>query len=116
MNKLINSNNLDYLIHFCIGGLLFIIIKYCSNNHLTKITALIPTIPILGIYGLFMCIKNKENLNTYLLNISNYILIALGFYILILIINKFIKKIFISLIISLIIWFIVVYYFVLHNF
>jgi predicted nucleic acid-binding protein len=64
-----------------------------------------PTIPVLGIYGLLLSIKNKNNLNEYLSNITNFILITLGFYILIFLINK----IFISLLISLIIWLIFIY-------
>jgi uncharacterized membrane protein (GlpM family) len=106
-----NSTKIDFLIHFIIGGLIVGIINYCSKNFKTKFVALIPAVPAFGIYGLFLTVKDKKDLNEYLLNISNFILITLGFYMLIFVINKFIKRIFISLIISLLIWFLVVYKF-----
>lgn len=106
-----NNTKIDFLIHFIIGGLIVAIINYCSKHFKTKFVALIPAIPALGIYGLFLTVNDKKDLNDYLLNISNFILISLGFYMLIFIINKFIKRIFISLVISLLIWFLVVYKF-----
>ena len=103
------NNNIDFIIHFIIGGLLFGGINYFSKYKKNKLLALMPTIPVLGIYGLLLTIKNKNSLNEYLSNITNFILIALGFYILIFLINKILNKIFISLLISLIIWLIFIY-------
>ena len=49
-----NNTKIDFLIHFIIGGLIVAIINYCSKNFKTKLVALIPAVPALGIYGLFL--------------------------------------------------------------
>tara|TARA_B100000614_G_scaffold176786_1_gene157849 strand:- start:754 stop:1068 length:315 start_codon:yes stop_codon:yes gene_type:complete len=99
----------DYVVHFLIGGFLFLFIYYYSKNNKTKLAALIPAIPILGIYGLILNIQNKNKINIYLKSIIKFILLALLFYTSIFFIYKFINRIFISVITSLIIWLYLVY-------
>lgn len=99
----------DYVVHFLIGGFLFLFIHYYSKNNKTKLAALIPAIPILGIYGLILNIQNKNKTNIYLKSIIKFILLALLFYTSIFFIYKFINRIFISAITSLIIWLYLVY-------
>jgi len=105
MNKL---EIYDFIIHFIIGGLIVGVINFLSKYGKTKYVALIPAIPAMGIYGLLLTFKNNEDMNEYLLRISNFVLLSLLFYVGIFAINKIIKKIFISLAISLIFWFILV--------
>tara|TARA_B100001142_G_C14037204_1_gene540608 strand:+ start:242 stop:577 length:336 start_codon:yes stop_codon:yes gene_type:complete len=105
MNKV---DTFDFIIHFIIGGLIIGGINFLSKYGKTKYVALIPAIPALGIYGLLLTFKNKKDMNEYLLSISNFILLSLVFYMTIFVINKIIKKIFISLAISLILWFIMI--------
>ena len=70
----------DYVVHFLIGGFLFLFIHYYSKNNKTKLAAFIPAIPILGIYGLILNIQNKNKINIYLKSIIKFILLALLFY------------------------------------
>lgn len=97
--------NFDYFVHFLIGGFLFLFIHYFSKKNNTKLAALIPTIPILGIYGIILNSQNKNKINIYLKSIIKFVLLALLFYILIFCIYKFINIISISAIISFFIWF-----------
>ena len=109
MDFFFNIKDYEFLIHFCIGGILATICFYCSKNNKTKLLAILPAMPTLGIYALLLTIKDNNDYNMYLITISKSILLAFVFYILILLIDKVIKKILVSLLISLIIWFFLTY-------
>tara|TARA_B100000902_G_scaffold361776_1_gene379508 strand:+ start:2787 stop:3140 length:354 start_codon:yes stop_codon:yes gene_type:complete len=104
-----NLDKLEFICYFIIGGFIIAIMNYFSKYNKTKYLALLPALPIVGIYGLLLILKNKKNYNEYLINISSFVFTCLLFYILIFIINKIIMNIYLSLIISLFIWFCLVY-------
>lgn len=102
--------NYEIILHIFLGGLLFGIAHYLSKNKKDKLVALIPSIPILGIYGLLLTIKNKNNLKIYLSSILYFVFIGFVFYSLILIIYKFSNNILLSLSISIIVWITLIYF------
>lgn len=102
--------NYEIILHIFLGGLLFGIAHYLSKNKKDKLVALIPSIPILGIYGLLLTIKNKNNLKIYLSSILYFVLIGFIFYSLIFIIYKFSNNILLSLSISIIVWITLIYF------
>ena len=84
-----------------------------SLNNKYKICSLIPTIPILGITGLFFIINNNGNINSYINKHMQFLLCTLTIYLILLTIYYFTKKIFLSIFLSiflaLLIWFGIIY-------
>ena len=67
------EKNYDKIVNLNHKSLIFYIekaIERYSNyeNFKTKFVALIPAVPALGIYGLFLTVNDKKDLNEYLLN------------------------------------------------
>ena len=109
MNNSLCIKIIEYLIYFLIGGFVAIICLYLSKNKKIKLLALLPGIPIVGIYGLLLTLKHKNDVNLFLQSLSKSVGLAFIFYTSILLINKVIKKILVSLFISLTMWFFLVY-------
>ena len=94
-----------YLFHAFIGAILFTFIYHLSLIKNYKISAFIPTIPVLGLFGLFLVIINKENTTFYIKNHIKFLLITAILYISILFFNCLLNYSFtLSLIISILIW------------
>ncbi len=100
----------QYIIYSIIGAIIFPLMHYFSLNKKYKICALLPAIPLVGLTGLFFIIKNKGNINNYVLNHSRFLFTTLIMYIILTIVYYFTKKIYLSIFISFIIWFFLIIY------
>ena len=111
-----NYNKIEYLFYFILGGILFSSIHYFSSIKNNKICALLPTIPVVGIYTMLLIKYNNKTeqsnvlCSKFLYNISRFIIYTLIFYILMLIILNYINHFFLSLIISLLLWTTLLYF------
>tara|TARA_B100000035_G_C20717476_1_gene429779 strand:+ start:215 stop:553 length:339 start_codon:yes stop_codon:yes gene_type:complete len=94
-----------YLIHAIAGALLLPILYYYSLKKNSIMCALIPTIPILGLYGLICTIDDNGNIEKYLKNIIIFGLMFVVLFLLMYFFYSYTNNIYISSIISLIIWF-----------
>ncbi len=103
-------NYIQYILYSLIGAILFPLMYHFSLNNKYKICTLIPTIPILGLTGLFFIINKKGNINGYINKHVQFLLCTLTMYLILLTIYYFTKKIFLSIFLALIIWFIIVYF------
>ena len=101
--------NLYYVLYSLIGAILFPLMYHFSLNNKYKICSLIPTIPILGITGLFFIINNNGNINSYINKHMQFLLCTLTMYLILLTIYYFTKKIFLSIFLALLIWFGIIY-------
>ena len=52
-----------YILNFIIGGILLCFIHYFSQRKESKICALIPALPVLGLIGLFYISNNGKSRN-----------------------------------------------------
>ena len=94
-----------YLFHAFIGAILFTLIYHVSLMKNYKISAFIPTIPVLGLFGLFLVVLNKDNHIFYIKNHIKFLLITSILYLSILFFNYFLNfSLNISLFFSIIIW------------
>ena len=96
-----------YLLHALAGALLLPILYYYSLKKNSLMCALIPTIPVLGLYGLYCTMDNNGNIDKYLKNIILFGVMYVGFFLLIHFLYNYTNDIFVSSIISLIVWFII---------
>lgn len=65
---------LQYLIYCIIGAILFSVSCYCSQHNNPIISALIPALPVLGFFGLFLLEKSRNNVLDYLANLMVFCL------------------------------------------
>ena len=109
--KITLPNNLpNYLFHGTIGAVLFMLTYHFSINKYSTITALLPAVPLAGLYGLYLIYSENGNVTNYLTKISLFIMTALIFYIAMLIIYKKTKNILLALIFGAFIWIISCYF------
>jgi len=94
-----------YIMHAIAGALLLPILYYYSLKKNSLMCALIPTIPILGLYGLYCVQENNGNIEKYLKNIIIFGSMYAGFFLLISYLYKATNNIVTSSCISLIVWF-----------
>lgn len=95
-----------YLFYAFIGAILFTLIYHVSLLKDYKISAFVPTIPILGLFGLILVILNNDNHTIYVKNHIKFLLITAILYITILIFNFYLNfSLYLSILIALIIWF-----------
>ena len=101
------NNYLIYIYYALIGAILFPLLYYLSLQKKYKFCALIPTIPVLGLFGLFMIsINNKSNIKDYIKNHIIFIITTIIFYLVVLSFYN-IFSIYISLFIGLLVWLII---------
>jgi len=98
--------NYQYIIYGIFGAILFPLIYHLSLKQNTKLCALLPALPVLGITGLILTNINenkKKNILTknYLENIIIFILLSLIIYIIIYVFYGITNNIVISILISL---------------
>jgi len=93
-----------YLFNGIVGAILFIILYHFSKKNEYKICSLIPSIPILGLFGLYALNMHNGNKKEYIRSHAVFLLITTFFYftMLFLLNNNF--SFYISLIIGLILW------------
>jgi len=103
-----------YLLHSIVGAILLPILYYYSLKKNSLICALIPTIPILGLYGLYCTIDNNGNINKYLKNITIFGLLYALFFLLIIFLYNNTKDIVSSAIISLVLWIIITMMYIVY--
>ena len=102
-----------YLIHAIAGAMLLPILYYYSLKKNSLICALIPTIPILGLYGLYCVQDNNGNIDKYLKNITIFGVMYAGFFLLISFLYKSMNDIVMAACISLIIWFLLAIFYII---
>lgn len=99
---------LDYFIYSIVGALILPLLYYYSKHGKYKICALIPALPIVGLLGLCFIIFHKGDINGYIINHTKFLLFTIFFYLCLLILYYFTKKIFLSILLALIIWIIII--------
>ena len=100
----------DYLFHGILGAILFILTYHFSVNKYSTLTALLPAVPLAGIYGLYLIYSENGNIKNYLTKISLFIMTALIFYIAILIVYIKSKNLLLALILGALIWLVSCYF------
>ena len=99
-----------YLFHTFIGAILFTLIYHISLLKDYKISAFVPTIPILGLFGLILIILNKDNHIIYVKNHIKFLLITAFLYTTILFFNYYLNySLYLSILLAIIIWLIIHY-------
>ena len=94
----------DYLFHGIIGAILFMLTYHFSVNKYSTLTALVPAVPLAGMYGLYLINSKNGNVINYLTKISLFIMTALIFYVAILIVYIKSKNLLLALILGSLIW------------
>lgn len=108
------SKTKGYAIHGIAGALLLPVLYYYSLQKNSLMCALIPTIPILGIYGLYCTIDNKGNLDKYLKNIIIFGIMYVGFFSLMYYIYDITNNILLASAISMIVWTLITLLYVIY--
>jgi len=103
-----------YLIHAIAGALLLPILYYYSLKKNSLMCALIPTIPVLGLYGLYCTVDNNGNIDKYLKNITIFGVLYALFFLLIIFLYNNTKDIVSSAIISLVLWIIITMMYIVY--
>ena len=105
-----NYSKTEYIVYFILGGIVFSSIHYFSSIKNNKMCALIPTIPVVGIYSMLLIKYNNKNEDTNILcskllyNICHFVINTFLFYFLMLILLNYSNNFALSLIVSLIIY------------
>ena len=94
----------DYLFHGIIGAILFMLTYHFSVNKYSTLTALVPAVPLAGMYGLYLINSKNGNVINYLTKISLFIMTALIVYVAILIVYIKSKNLLLALILGSLIW------------
>lgn len=106
----------QYIFYGIFGAIVFPLMYYLSLKQNSKLCAIIPAFPLLGITGLILTNVNANNNNKrvltkyYLKNIIIFISLALSIYIIIYLVYEIINNIVTSIIIGLLIGFIIICY------
>lgn len=100
----------DYLFHGMLGAILFMLTYHFSVNKYSTLTALLPAVPLAGMYGLYLIYSENGNVKNYLTKISLFIMTALIFYIAILIVYIKSKNLLLALILGALIWLVSCYF------
>ncbi len=101
---------LQYLIYCIVGAILFTVSYYCSQHSNHIISALIPALPILGFFGLFLLEKNRSNVLEYLGNLMVFCLFYMLLFGIMYVLYEKTNNLLLSFIVALMFWaFLVVY-------
>lgn len=101
--------DINYIIYSVFGALVLPLQYYFSKNKQYKLCALLPTIPILGLTGLFMLIFYNGNINKYIKNHIAFLMCTISLYISLIFIYYLTNNIVVSLVLAMIIWSCIVY-------
>jgi uncharacterized membrane protein (GlpM family) len=102
-------NDINYVIYSIFGAIVLPLQYYFSKNKQYKLCALIPTIPILGLTGLFILIFYSGNVNKYIKNHIAFLMSTISLYISLIFIYYLTNNIYVSLVLAILIWFCIVY-------
>ena len=94
----------EYFIYSLLGALLFMLIYHFSLYENKIICALIPALPILGIFGLFLISEKKKDVLQYLTNIIVFFILYLFLFSLMYLLYLHTSNLPISIGISLTVW------------
>ena len=98
------KNKTGFILHAITGSILLPILYYYSLKKNSMICALIPTIPLLGLYGMYCINENNGNIQKYLIDIIVFGFFYMLFFILTLLIYNTINNIVLATSISLLLW------------
>lgn len=101
--------DINYVIFSLFGAIVLPLQYYFSKNKQYKLCAIIPTIPILGLTGLFMLIFYNGNINKYIKNHIAFLTCTISLYISLIFIYYLTNNIIVSLVLAMIIWCCIVY-------
>ena len=103
-----------YILNFIIGGILLCLIHYFSQKKESKLCALIPALPVLGLIGLFYISKTgKSEVVNYLRNIIIFFILYVFLFCGIYLSYSNTDMILASTILCLILWAFVIFNFVI---
>ena len=103
-----------YIFYAIIGALILTSCYHFSINDKHKLCALLPALPIIGLFSLFLIYFNsKSNLLTknYIIHHIHFLLYTVLIYIITYITYLYTNNIFVSLIIALSVWSTIIYYY-----
>lgn len=110
------NNLIIYLCYSLVGAILLPLLYYFSIHGKTKLCALLPTIPILGLVGLLLThIFNNKAVNIYILYSITSLLITISLYLFMYILYYFTKNIGLSFLISFLLWLIIIKCFLFYS-
>ncbi len=101
--------DINYVIYSIIGSIMLPLLYFLSKNKKYKLCALISTIPILGLSGLFMLLYYSGNINKYIKNHIAFLCCTVLLYISLLVVYYITNNIVVSLFLALLIWSCIVY-------
>lgn len=105
------DNPIVYLCYSLTGAILLPVLYYFSIHGKTKICALLPALPILGLVGLLLTqIFNNKHINNYIFNHMISLLITASLYLFMYILYTYTKNIVLSFIVSFLLWLIIINY------
>lgn len=93
-----------YLFYIIVGLIAIMLIYYFSINNKYKLCALIPTIPVIGLFGLLLAFNNKENTKHYIKFHIKFLITTLIFYSIILFLITYNFPLLNSVLIAIIFW------------
>ena len=97
-----------YILVALVGAILLTTSYHFSLQNKYKLCALIPALPIIGLFGLFFITLNKGNSNGYIINHIKFLLTTTSLYFFTLLFLYFNYDLILSLFFSFILWFILV--------
>lgn len=100
----------EYLLHFLLGGTLFIILFHFTKEKNTVISSIIPAFPVVFLSGFFYLIYFDGNLKKYTRNtIFTFVLLTSFIFILHLLVTVFSKNLYLSLLFSFSLYILILY-------
>ncbi len=100
----------EYLLHFLLGGTLFIILFHFTKEKNTIISSIIPAFPVVFLTGFFYLIYFHGNVKKYTRNaIFTFVLLTFFIFILHLLLSVFSKNLYLSILLSFSLYILILY-------
>ena len=100
----------EYLLHFLLGGVLFIILFHFTKQKNTVISSIIPAFPAVFLTGFFYLIYFHGNIKKYTRNaIFTFVLLTFFVFILHLLLTVFSKDVYLALLLSFSVYILMMY-------
>lgn len=104
------GDNKIYIFYSIFGALLFVLLYHFSLYENTIFCALIPALPILGLFGLFLIYEKKKDIKHYLRSLIIFFVLYVILFSIMYGIYDYTNNIVSSVLISLFIWLILTIY------